>query len=246
VNKKLFASASGLLYTGSLVLHVGLALGISLLPKQKKTEVVAIAMAEGKKKGDKQEKPEPPKPPPPEPPKPAAAKTAPAPKAAAAKPPEPSPQENAPKPAPGMENLLDMGMMGNGGSGNGMALGPKSSNAAPTAPTTTATTKRVETLQPVTDKCTEPTTKPRRKGGPTPAYTPQGRQAEIEGTIRVQVTVDESGHVVAAQLMGAGLGYGLDEVALAAAKRWTFEPATKCGNPVMGTATLPFGFHLDK
>lgn len=234
------------LYLGSLVLHVGLGVGISLLPKEKKTQVVAISMAEGKKKGKGEtDKPEPPKPPP-EPPKPAVAKTnANAPKPSAPKPVEQSPQTNAPPPAPGMENLLDLGMMGNGGSGNGMALGARSPNApAPTA-TTTATTKKVEALAPVVDKCTEPTAKPRRKGGPQPAYTQQARQAEIEGQVRVQVTVDEAGRVIAAQVL-SGLGYGLDEAALAAAKRWTFDPATKCGNPVTGTATLPFGFHLDK
>ena len=231
-HQKAAVSLGTLLYFGSLVLHVGLAVGISLLPKQKKTEVVAISMAEGKKKGKDDKKPEPPKPMV-EPPKPAAAP-----------PPERQPQINAPPPAPGMENLLDLGMMGNGGSGNGMALGAKSPNApAPTAMTTT--TKKLETLAPVVDKCTEPTVKPRRKGGPQPSYTQQARQAEIEGQVRVQVTIDESGRVIAAQL-GTGLGYGLDEAALAAAKRWTFDPATKCGNPVTGATTLLFGFHLDR
>ena len=245
-HQKAAVSLGTLLYFGSLVLHVGLAVGISLLPKQKKTEVVAISMAEGKKKGKDDKKPEPPKPMV-EPPKPAAkANHAPAPKpAAAAPPPEQQPQINAPPPAPGMENLLDLGMMGNGGSGNGMALGAKSpSTPAPTA-TSTATTKKLETLAPVVDKCTEPTVKPRRKGGPQPSYTQQARQAEIEGQVRVQVTIDESGRVIAAQL-GTGLGYGLDEAALAAAKRWTFDPATKCGNPVTGATTLLFGFHLDR
>jgi len=245
--KKAFFSASGLLYGGSLLLHFGLAAGIALIPKAKKNEVVAISMAEGKKKGNKEEKPEPPKPPPPEPPRPAAAKTqAAAKQPAAPKPPEQSPQLNTPPPAPGMENLLDMGMMGNGGSGNGMGIGARNPNAPPPAPTVTATQKKVETLAPPTDKCADPIVKPRRKGGPQPQYTQQARQAEIEGQVKVQVTVDESGKVIAAQVVGGGLGYGLDEAALAAAKRWTFEPATKCGNPVVGTATLPFGFHLDK
>jgi protein TonB len=244
--KKAFLSASAILYGGSIVLHVGLAIGISLLPKQKKSDIVAISMAGGKKKGDKKtDKPEPPKPMV-EPPKPAAAKTQAAPKPASAPPPpEQQPQINAPPPAPGMENLLDLGMMGNGGSGNGMALGARGPNApAPTA-TATATTKKTETLAPTVDKCAEPTTKPRRKGGPQPSYTQNARQAEIEGQVRVQVTVDESGHVIAAQIAN-GLGYGLDEAALAAAKRWTFDPATKCGNPVVGATTLLFGFHLDR
>jgi protein TonB len=40
----------------------------------------------------------------------------------------------------------------------------------------------------------------------------------------------------------SGLGYGLDESALAAAKATIFEPATQCGKPVVGTTILPFRF----
>ena len=69
----------------------------------------------------------------------------------------------------------------------------------------------------------------------------QARQAEIEGVVRVEVTVDESGHVLSARVL-SGLGYGLDESALAAAKATVFEPATRCGKAIVGTAVLPFRF----
>jgi protein TonB len=69
----------------------------------------------------------------------------------------------------------------------------------------------------------------------------EARQAEIEGVVRVEVTVDEEGKVISARLL-AGLGYGLDESAIAAAKASTFEPATRCGKRVVGTAVLPFRF----
>ena len=115
--KKRFFSASALLYGGSLLLHVSLAVGVSLLPKQKKNEVVAISLSDVKAK-KKDDKAEPPKPPPPPDPPAAKQKLAPAPKSAPT-PPEPQANVNAPPPAHGMENLLDMGMMGNGSGGGG-------------------------------------------------------------------------------------------------------------------------------
>ncbi len=59
-----------------------------------------------------------------------------------------------------------------------------------------------------------------------PEYTMQARQAEIEGVVRVEVTVDETGRVTSARVVN-GLGCGLDESALAAAKASVFEPASQ-------------------
>ena len=60
--------------------------------------------------------------------------------------------------------------------------------------------------------------------------------------MRVQVTVDESGHVINARVI-SGLGYGLDEAALAAAKATPFEAATQCGQaPSSAPPSLPFRF----
>ena len=240
MKKRAILSGSAILYGGSLILHVGVAVGLSLIPHQKKSEVIAISLATVKKK--EAEKPKPPDLPPPEPPKPAAAKTKAAPAPKLAPPPEPEAKSDAPPPTPGMDNLLDMGMMGNGGSGLGMALGARGSNDAP-RPTATATTKRTEELSQTPEKCNDPVVRPHRKGGPQPAYTAPARQAEIEGVVKIEVTVDDTGKVIAARVV-TPLGYGLDEAATAAAKRWTFEPATKCGRPVVGTATLPFRFKL--
>lgn len=44
--------------------------------------------------------------------------------------------------------------------------------------------------------------------------------------------------------IGAGLGYGLDEAALEAAKRAAFEPATRCGKPVSATFVIAMRFSL--
>jgi protein TonB len=92
-----------------------------------------------------------------------------------------------------------------------------------------------------TETCSDPVVRPKRKIPVAPKYTMQARQAEIEGVVRVEVTVDETGHVLSARVL-SGLGYGLDESALAAAKATVFEPATRCGKAIVGTAVLPFRF----
>jgi protein TonB len=91
--------------------------------------------------------------------------------------------------------------------------------------------------------CNEPVVKPKRQGFIVPKYTMEARTAEIEGVVRIEVTVDETGHVIRARVL-SGLGYGLDESALQAAKQMTFTPATQCGKPVVGTAVVPFNFQL--
>ena len=94
------------------------------------------------------------------------------------------------------------------------------------------------------DVCTQPVVRPKRSVGVQAKYTKDARQAEIEGLVRIEVTVDETGHVVAARLL-SGLGYGLDEAALEAAKKCIFEPATLCGKPVVGTAIVAQRFELE-
>ncbi|HVV88149.1 MAG TPA: TonB family protein, partial [Kofleriaceae bacterium] len=75
-------------------------------------------------------------------------------------------------------------------------------------------------------------------------YPPEAKQLGISGAIRVQLTVDEHGKVVKARLLGAGLGHGLDELALARAHALTFDPALDTDDrPV--TAVLTWTFHFE-
>jgi protein TonB len=89
--------------------------------------------------------------------------------------------------------------------------------------------------------CDEPATKPHPISVPQPAYNTNARAAGVEGKVRVRLTVDETGKVIDVQVI-QGLGYGLDEAALAAAKEATFEPATQCGKPVRATFTISMRF----
>ncbi len=72
---------------------------------------------------------------------------------------------------------------------------------------------------------------------PSPAYTEIARRAHIEGLVVVRATIDREGRVTDV-LVEKGLGFGLDEAAIEAVRRWTFEPATLRGRPV------PVFFHL--
>ena len=55
--------------------------------------------------------------------------------------------------------------------------------------------------------------------------------------------VVSSGRVRGARVL-QGLGYGLDEAALASARRITFRPGTRCGKPVDATFVVAIRFTL--
>jgi protein TonB len=93
------------------------------------------------------------------------------------------------------------------------------------------------------DGCDDPPSKPKPISVPQPGYTPDAQAAAIEGKVRVQITVDETGKVIDVKLL-QGLGHGLDEAALSAARSATFEPALHCGKPTRATFTLGMRFKL--
>lgn len=93
------------------------------------------------------------------------------------------------------------------------------------------------------DECVDPPAKPKPIKVLQPAYTDDARSAAIEGRVRVEITVDETGAVTSARVL-AGLGHGLDESALAAAKGSTFAAAVRCGKPVRSTFTIGMRFSL--
>jgi periplasmic protein TonB len=81
----------------------------------------------------------------------------------------------------------------------------------------------------------EVTTKPKQltcDDSTTKEYPQAAREAGVEGRISVELIIDEQGAVVEAKII-KGLGFGLDELALARAKSCTFSPATQSGAPVV-------------
>jgi TonB family protein len=78
---------------------------------------------------------------------------------------------------------------------------------------------------------------------PKPFYTEDARSRRIEGEVLLQVLFAASGevHVLA---MVRGLGYGLDENAVAAAEAIRFRPAERAGVAVDSTAIVHIVFQL--
>ncbi len=222
-------------------MHGALALGVASIEIKKSRASTAISYAETKKK----KPPEPTKvePTPPEKTPPARAlarRAAPAPEAEA-----PPPPKSANPPA-AFDGLPDFGVSLTGGvNGTGIALpvgggGPPREHAIEKVLRKSAAP--VAAALP-SDGCDEPPAKPKPISVPQPGYTDDAQAAAVEGKVRVQLTVDETGKVVDVKLI-AGLGHGLDEAALAAARRATFEPAMHCGKPTQATFTISMRFKL--
>ena len=78
---------------------------------------------------------------------------------------------------------------------------------------------------------------------PAPAYTAEARRLKKEGEVLLEVVFTASGEVRVISVL-QGLGYGLDESAVAAAKQLKFRPAKRDGQPVDSTAKLHIVFQL--
>jgi periplasmic protein TonB len=224
------------LLTLSLLFHGAIGVAVAGIDSREARVATSIEIAETKKKLEAKKAVEPPKPPP-EPPK-RLAKQAPAPqKQVEAAPPAPAP----------LEALPDFGLELSGGVG-GLAVAATDLGKAPVAAKTALATKAPAAVvkRPVAraaadDPCEEPAAKPRPLNVPQPTYSERAREAGIEGKVRVELTVDETGRVVSVRVL-QGLGYGLDEAAVAAAERATFEPAVRCGKPSRATFTMGIRF----
>jgi protein TonB len=221
----------------SLAVHAGFAVGIGQIDVKKSHAATAIAYAETKKKKPPEPAKVDPTPPPP--------KTERAPishRAAAAEPAEaPPPSKTSASAA--LASTPDFGLSLSGtGDGTGIAL-----PAGGGRPFADSAPRTIHKLVPIAkaavdDECSDPPTKPRPRGPiQQPAFTPEALAAGVLGKVRVQLTVDETGRVVDVKLL-QGLGYGLDEAALAAARQASFEPALHCGKPERATVKMAFSF----
>jgi protein TonB len=134
-----------------------------------------------------------------------------------------------------------------GGTGGGLAVpvaaAPRASADVGPAKPVQRTTKVLAAALAPEETCSEPPKKPKVLTIAQPTYTRAARDAEIAGRVRVEVTVDATGRVSATRVL-EGLGYGLDEEALAAAKNATFEPGTRCGHAAAATFVVAMRFSL--
>lgn len=79
-----------------------------------------------------------------------------------------------------------------------------------------------------------------------PKYTQDGLRAKIQGVVEVEAIVDENGLVSQARIsksLDKGV-YGLDDEALAAARKWRFRPALAAGKPVPFKVIIQLEFRV--
>jgi TonB family protein len=77
-----------------------------------------------------------------------------------------------------------------------------------------------------------------------PKYPDDALARRVEGTVTVQIVIDEQGTVTGARV-AQGIE-ALNQAALDAARRWTFEPAVRDGKAIAWSVTLDFAFSLKK
>lgn len=78
---------------------------------------------------------------------------------------------------------------------------------------------------------------------PKAAYTDEARTNEVEGSVRLKVTLLASGEVGSMTVVNS-LPDGLTEQAIAAARQIKFDPATVNGVPVSKTITIDYSFEI--
>jgi TonB family protein len=77
---------------------------------------------------------------------------------------------------------------------------------------------------------------------PAPLYPPIAKAARAQGTVTVQILVDESGRVVSASAVG---GHPLlQQAAVAAARQARFSPTLLSGQPVKVSGVITYNFVL--
>ncbi|HYX24058.1 MAG TPA: TonB family protein [Thermoanaerobaculia bacterium] len=84
---------------------------------------------------------------------------------------------------------------------------------------------------------------PRLQGQLDPRYPPAAQRLNRAAQVDIKVLVDERGRVMDAERLGAKAGFGFDEAALEAARRASFQPASKDGVKVKMWMTLRVNFN---
>ncbi len=139
------------------------------------------------------------------------------------------------------------GTVASTGFGSGIAIPPPSGGgkggAVKTAGFSDATAAAAEAPKKKTGSGENPTTPVDILDKPRPVYTREGRNLKIEGDVVLDVVFLASGQLQVSRLV-SGLGHGLDEAAVGAAKQIRFRPAKREGQPVDFPARVRIEFRL--
>ena len=87
---------------------------------------------------------------------------------------------------------------------------------------------------------------PQCQSCPPPSYTALAREKKVEGTVLLQIVITPEGRATDIRIVKR-LGFGLDEMAIAAVQNWRFEPARgPDGKPVAVIVPVEVNFRLLK
>lgn len=220
--------------TISIAAHVAVAAGLGYIQVQNSHKPAVVELIDVTKPKPEAEKKPPPEPPKPkvEPPKQQRPRTT----ARASNNPQPA---AAARTSGGFDRVPDFGLAL---SGDGQGIAVAVATPEPVAPEP----PQVRTLSaPPAPKraagCSSGLQKPVPISVPKPEYPTALRGPAGNGRVRVKLTVDERGQVIAAEIL-SGMRDEFNQAALAAARRARFEPGTHCGNPVVASFTIAMRF----
>jgi len=86
-------------------------------------------------------------------------------------------------------------------------------------------------------------TAPKMMKAPAPEYSEEARQAKFSGGVELKLVADVDGCAKNIEVVKP-IGYGLDEKAVEALKKWQFEPGKKSGTPVPVALQVSVEFQL--
>lgn len=115
----------------------------------------------------------------------------------------------------------------------------------PQAPAATAPVPAAETAPdaPVQAAAQDlPTSVQRPIATPQPDYPRASMRRGEEGEVVLRVVVGSNGRVDSVEIVSSSGHRRLDRAAVAAVRRWRFEPALRDGQPVQGELRIPFAF----
>lgn len=108
---------------------------------------------------------------------------------------------------------------------------PVAPSAAPTVPTT-----------PIGPISSRDVAAPVPVSRPAPRYPQEALRRNQGGTVKIRVTVASDGSADRLELAEGSGNRHLDRAALEAVRRWTFQPATRNGQPVSAQVVVPIVF----
>ena len=80
---------------------------------------------------------------------------------------------------------------------------------------------------------------------PEPNYPPASRRNGEQGSVKLRVELDETGHISSVKVAQSSGHSRLDNAGVAAIKNWKCEAATRDGKPARAIATQVFDFKLE-